>query len=37
MSKIRDASTKPTAHTTFDPEKDLVDLKGKVIIVTGGK
>ncbi|TEB29890.1 NAD(P)-binding protein [Coprinellus micaceus] len=36
MSKIRDASTKPTAHTTFDPEKDLVDLKGKVIIVTGG-
>lgn len=22
---------------TFDPSKDLVDLKGKVVIVTGGK
>ncbi|RXW16836.1 hypothetical protein EST38_g9026 [Candolleomyces aberdarensis] len=29
------SSSKPTAEK-FDPKKDLVDLKGKVVIVTGG-
>ncbi|KAJ3504852.1 hypothetical protein NMY22_g17784 [Coprinellus aureogranulatus] len=36
MSDTKKAVPKPTAHTSFDPEKDVVDLKGKVIIVTGG-
>lgn len=29
-------SSKPAAEK-FDPKKDLVDLTGKVAIVTGGK
>jgi hypothetical protein len=37
MPETRNPDLKPTAHTSFDPETDLVDLKGKVIIVTGGK
>ncbi|KAJ3528717.1 hypothetical protein NMY22_g9292 [Coprinellus aureogranulatus] len=36
MSDTKKTVPKPTAHTSFDPEKDVVDLKGKVIIVTGG-
>jgi hypothetical protein len=30
------SSSKPVGEK-FDPKKDLLDLKGKVVIVTGGK
>ncbi|KAF6753712.1 NAD(P)-binding protein [Ephemerocybe angulata] len=32
----REMAPKPTVHKSFDVEKDLVDMKGKVVIVTGG-